>query len=173
MLTVPHVLAGAALGSLVGDVPGAPIVAFGVGWASHYVLDSLPHWERLYRPHDRLSFETDTPARDWPRHLFVQAVIDVLVAGAIIYFLATNTSEASWWNTERIVWGAIGGAVPDLLGNVPFWNRILRRLPGFKQEYAFHSNIHIAPIVQKQVPKWLGLLTQIITVTVSLWVLMR
>jgi len=173
MLIVPHVIAGAALGSLIGDVPGAPVIAFAVGWASHYVLDSVPHWERLYKSSQNINWETHRPAQEWPRHIFVQAAIDVLVAGVFLYAVATNTSEAAWWDTNRIFWGGLGAAVPDLLGNVPFWNRFLSKLPGFKQEYAFHSTIHISPEAQAKLPKWLGLLTQVLTVTLGLWVLMR
>lgn len=173
MLAVPHVLVGAALGSLVGDVPGAPVIAFAVGWASHYVLDSVPHWERLYRPHDQAGFETDTPASDWPRHIFFQAVVDVVIAGLILFVIATNTSEAAWWQTDQIFWGGVGGLVPDLLGNVPFWNRTLRKIPGFKQEHTFHSNVHISPVLQNRVPRLTGLLTQVVAVAASLWILVR
>ena len=173
MLTVPHVLVGAAIGSLIGDVPGAPAVAFAAGWASHYVMDFVPHWERLYRPFDAIDFETDTPAKDWPRHIFVQAALDVIVAGVILYAIWTNTGGASWWRTDQIFFAGLGAVVPDLLGNVPFWNKSLRRFSIFKREYAFHSGIHITDSAQRAVPRWLGLLTQVIAVTISLWILAR
>lgn len=173
MLTVPHVVTGAALGSLIGDVPAAPLIAFGVGWASHYVLDHVPHWERLYKPFQDIDWETHTPATSWPRHIFVQAALDVAVAALVLYALWTNTSEASWWRTDQIFWGGIGGAIPDVLGNVPFWNRFLTKLPGFKQEYAFHSAVHITPKAQKAVPRWTGLVTQIVVLALGLAVLTR
>lgn len=173
MLTVPHVLVGAAVGSLIGDVPGAPAIAFATGWASHYVMDFVPHWERIYKPFDEIDFETVTPAKDWPRHIFVQAVIDVLFAAVILYAIWNFTSDASWWRTDQIFFAGLGAVVPDLLGNVPFWNRYLCRQPGFKQEYAFHTSVHVTDAVQRSVPKWLGLLTQIIAVTVSICILTR
>jgi hypothetical protein len=173
MLTVPHVLVGAAVGSLIGDVPGAPAVAFAAGWATHYVMDYVPHWERLYKPFDAIDFETATPAKDWPRHIFIQALIDVLIAAMILYAIWTNTNEASWWRTDQIFFAGLGAVVPDLLGNVPFWNKNLRKIALFKREYAFHSAVHVTNEVQRRVPKWLGLLTQIIAVTLSLYVLSR
>ncbi len=173
MLSVPHVLAGAALGSFVGDVPGAPMVGFAIGWASHYVLDHVPHWERLYKPFQEIDWDTHRPAKEWPRHILVQAAIDVLLAGFILYAIATNTSEASWWRTDQIFWGAVGGLVPDLLGNVPFWNRTLRKIPGFKQEYAFHSLVHVTSQIQNSVPRLTGLATQVAVIAASLWILIR
>lgn len=172
MLTVPHVLVGAAVGSLIGDVPGAPLVAFAAGWASHYVMDFVPHWERLYKPFENIDFETATPAKDWPRHIFVQAVIDVLVAAAILYAIWTYQGPF-WWHADQIFLGGLGAVIPDLFGNVPFWNKKLRRFSIFQREYAFHSSIHVTDAVQRSVPKWLGLLTQVVAVTISLWVLQR
>jgi hypothetical protein len=40
MLATNHVLSGALIGALVRR----PMLAFGVGVASHFVLDSVPHW---------------------------------------------------------------------------------------------------------------------------------
>ncbi len=172
MLTVPHVIVGAALGSLIGDVPGAPVLAFTVGWASHYVLDSIPHWERLYKPFDKIDWETHDPTGKWPRHIFIQAALDVIVAFVILFFLSRLAAGDGVWWQSTVFWGGLGGPLPDLLGNVPFWNRFLGRLPGFKQEYAFHAKMHISQQKHDAAPKWAGLLTQVIVVTVALWVLL-
>ena len=52
MTTTPHVLTGTALASLLPTSSAyMKLVGFGFGFASHYVLDAIPHWERLYGPH--------------------------------------------------------------------------------------------------------------------------
>jgi hypothetical protein len=167
MLTVPHALTGAAIGALVKDATVAPLVAFSVGWVSHYVLDTIPHWERLYRPHDEIKFDTDQSARDWPKHIFVQAVLDVLIATGLIMWIYQSRAEVG----SVMLWGALGAVLPDLLDNVPFWNRTLRRLPFFSQEQKFHDSIHINEDTQRRVPKILGLLTQVAVVVISLFII--
>lgn len=172
MLTVPHVVVGAALGSLIGDVPGAPVVAFVVGWASHYVLDSVPHWERLYKPFQEIDWETHDPASKWPRHIFVQAALDVVVAFTLLYFLAQTAAVGGVWYASPIFWGGVGASFPDLIGNVPFWNRALRKFTIFKREYDFHVYMHIKDETQKKLPRALGLVTQLVAVTIGLaWLL--
>jgi hypothetical protein len=164
MLTVSHALTGAAIGVLVKDVSVAPLVAFSAGLASHYLLDTIPHWERLYRPHDQVKFDTTQSASDWPKHIFVQAVLVVLVAGVLAWWAYRFRADIG----STILWGVVGAVLPDLLDNVPFWNRTLRRLPAFSQEYRFHKSIHIKEESQRRAPKMLGLLTQLAVAAVSL-----
>ena len=171
MLTVPHTLVGSAIGLAVKNTPCAPALAFGLGWLSHYALDTVPHWERLYKPHDEGNFATDRPAKEWPRHMLVQAVLDVIIAGVIVSYIVVSSGGFSW--NSPVLWGAIGSFLPDFLGNVPFWNRTLQRLPFFKQEYALHSSVHITPDSQKRYPRYYGLLTQIVAVVLSLAVIIR
>ena len=45
MVLVPHMLVGAAIGSQVSSY----WLAFLFGLMSHYLLDSLPHWDYLQK----------------------------------------------------------------------------------------------------------------------------
>jgi hypothetical protein len=47
MLVSPHVTAGVALGTLIGN----PIVVIPVAIASHFILDSVPHWQETLAPY--------------------------------------------------------------------------------------------------------------------------
>lgn len=173
MLTVPHVLVGSAIGVAVSQVPGAPLVAFGLGWLSHYALDSVPHWERLYRPHEEINFETDHSINTWPRHIFVQAVLDVLAAAFIVYLIISVKNAGTFaWNSP-ILWGAIGAFLPDFLDNVPLWNRTLSRWPIFGSEARLHQSVHITEAEQQRFPRYYGLLTQVVAVSLSLAVIIR
>jgi hypothetical protein len=42
MILSTHAIVGAALASLM---PSHPIAAFAAGFASHFVIDSTPHWD--------------------------------------------------------------------------------------------------------------------------------
>jgi hypothetical protein len=79
MTTTPHILAGAALASLLPTGSASmKLFGFALGFASHYVLDAVPHWERLYGPHYNDELPPPMAAgldmslsRPWPMHLSV------------------------------------------------------------------------------------------------------
>jgi hypothetical protein len=91
MLVTNHVLSGAAVGALVGE----PALALPLGVASHFVLDSLPHWGR------------------WDSRAFFLriAVADGLTG------LATMGAALAVARPERrvaVLAGMVGAALPDL-----------------------------------------------------------
>lgn len=56
MILVTHAIIGAAAASMV---PEYPVLAFGLGFASHFVFDAIPHWHYRVRSiqknkHDRM-----------------------------------------------------------------------------------------------------------------------
>lgn len=165
MLLVVHGLVGATLGSLVGDVPGKEVIAFGIGWASHYVLDSIPHWERFYRPFQKFEWEATDPFKKWPRHVFIQAVLDALLFCLIIIWLSVSGA-----GNLAMIFGALGAIIPDLLDNVPFWRHRLRKYKLFKYGYEFHKNIHVTYSNQDKY-RLLGFASQFIIVLGALWIL--
>lgn len=171
MLTVPHVVLGAALGQAVSDVPGASLIAFGLGWGSHYLLDSLPHWERLFGSRGS-DFSTETPTREWPRSYLVQAVIDVLIAALVVGYLVWRVPHGDHFWQNPVFWGALGAFFPDLIDSVPFWNRQLGRLPFFRQERFLHQYFHISDQSQQHLPKITGLLTQLVVFLLAMWLLL-
>lgn len=171
MLSVPHVVLGAALGQAVSEVPGAGLIAFGLGWASHYLLDSLPHWERLVGAHGP-DFDTKTPVREWPKSYLIQAVLDVVIAALLIGYLIWRVPHGDQFWQNPVFWGAIGAVFPDLLDNIPFWNRRLSNLPFFKQQRFLHYYFHITEASQQHLPKYTGLVTQVVVFIFSMWLLL-
>lgn len=171
MMTVTHITAGVALGSLVGEVPGQAAIAFAVGWASHYVLDSLPHWEVLYKPFSVGNFSTQQPTSKWPKGIIFQATLDVLVAFFLLYLYLQHADPYTPILRSALFWGGIGGILPDILDNVPFWNSYLHRFSFFKKLVTFHENIHVDHDKTKHLPKLTGLITQVIVIGAGLWVL--
>jgi hypothetical protein len=92
MLVTNHVLSGA----LIGAVTRRPVVAFAAGVASHFVLDSLPHWG------------------DWgeDKALFMRvAVRDGLTGLAVMGTLAAVAPPRV---RLAVVAGMAGAALPDL-----------------------------------------------------------
>lgn len=87
MLITNHVLSGA----LVGAASPGPTSAFVLGLASHFVLDSVPHWG------------------DESRFLPV-AVVDGLIGLAAMGTIARVTSAEQ---RPRVVGGMLGACAPD------------------------------------------------------------
>lgn len=171
MLTVPHLLVGAAIGSAIPDDLAGNVLALGFGWLAHYVLDTIPHWERVIDPFGDDDFKTTLPVKKWPRRVFYQAVADVTLAFLILLAVINwQGSGLPFWR-ESIFWGAIGGIMPDLIDNAPFWNRFLIKLPIIRSENHFHQTVHITDQTQKHVPPYLGLATQATAIILSLWVI--
>ncbi len=91
MLLTYHVLSGA----LIGALARRPVPAFAVGVASHFVLDTLPHWG------------------DWgsPRRFLQVAVPDGLISLAAMGAVTALTPAA---RRPAVLAGMIGAAVPDI-----------------------------------------------------------
>ena len=91
MLLTNHVLSGALIGALVR----APLPAFAVGVASHFVLDAVPHWGQ------------------WgDRRRFLQvAVPDGLIGLAAMGAFAAASSPD---RRLAVLAGMTGAALPDL-----------------------------------------------------------
>lgn len=175
MLFVPHALFGGALGEAVSGLPGANGLAFGLGVVSHYFLDSLPHWERLVGPKlapaGEEGFSTETPFKQWPRSYVLGAIGDVVIGLLLILYMVWRLPHGQFYQNP-VFWGAFGGVLPDMLDNVPFWNRAIGNVPGLKQLRFLHNYFHISNDSQHHVPKYVGLLTQIVVFLFSAWVIL-
>ncbi len=103
MLVTNHVLAGA----LIGNASSGPVSAFVLGVASHFVMDSVPHWGG--RP---------------LREVLHVAVADGLVGATTLLLVARATPTD---RRTRVVAGMLGAAFPDsdkpwdlFIGGSPF-----------------------------------------------------
>jgi len=83
-----HIVTGAALGYLIDR----PVQAALVGVGSHIVLDTIPH----YDPDSELGY-----------------VIDALLGVLTLTFIAGSKTIRGIDGRHALLWGAIGGALPD------------------------------------------------------------
>jgi hypothetical protein len=160
MLLVTHLAVGAAIGEAVHGLPGAPAIAFVLGVASHYVLDALPHWEKL-SGEKFPDNDTSEPLKKWPRASIKSATIDgILAILFLVYFVWRQPHGAFYVNP--VFWGGIGGVLPDFLTNTPGLSKLWAKWPVFKEERYVHNYFHISHESQIHMPRYLGLITQII-----------
>lgn len=168
MLFTTHAITGAALGVATKD----PYAAVAAGWLLHHAIDALPHFDQgsfytkkagvMY-----LGIEGDRDPRfsfskrDW-RMLF----IDWGVAG-IIYIYLFATVPLTLWLVMCL--GTFGSLLPDIIDSSPLWSKKLRdRFSLIRKYHAFHVFFHWT-VAQKEI--WIGILTQIALLGVSLWYL--
>lgn len=150
MMSTAHTLASLPFGLYFPTLP----LIFLLSFIWHFFLDSLPHWN--LHPGD---------FRRHPRLFFVMAALDVfggLIAARVIFGPAIFTAP--------LLAAIIGGNLPDVLQAVydnlyrghPRW--LNWAVPFFK----FHNRI------QWELPGvWQGLISQIIIVSLSAWLMTR
>lgn len=131
MVLTTHAVVGGAIGRLLA---GQPLLAFILAFASHFVLDLIPHWDYPLRSktvdhHESYSVRF---------RLGWEMVFDLLGIGAdlalgllLAYVLFPLPAESLWWSS--VLWGAVGGILPDGLQFIySQWRwRILRGLQRF------------------------------------------
>jgi len=115
MLVTNHVLSGA----VIGAAARSPWVAFPLGFASHLVLDAIPHWGRF----------------DSHEHFMRVAVADGLTGLAA---MGLATAAARPGERAAVFAGMAGAALPDL--NKP--SKIFFGCSPFPRRFdAFHGRI--------------------------------
>jgi hypothetical protein len=94
MLVSPHLATGAALGTLVGH----PILVIPFAIASHFILDSIPHWQETLPPYKPT------------RKTWIRIPIDVVI-GLLVILLAVQAHPQH----AMAIWvGAAFASGPDI-----------------------------------------------------------
>lgn len=151
MLELPHVVIGATIASKIPN----PLISLPLAFLSHLLLDLVPHWNpELYREH-----------RQYGRPLRLSNLIviaDVILSLAAGFWIASrvlpNIAQAL-----VILFACFAAVVIDVIEGFYFYlgakNKFLKNLISFQRRH------------QGRVPLTPGLLTQIITILLSLYIL--
>jgi len=140
MVITPHLIAGAAIGAHSPNV----WAAFCFGLMSHYLFDSLPHWDYL----DNLKINKAS-------HL-IKIFIDFIIAITIVLYLA-------WPLNLIIIFAIFGALLPDFM---EFLHQSLK-IKLFCPLSLFHKKIHY----YKRVSFFKGSISQVIIVVISIIIL--
>lgn len=168
MTITPHILTGAALASLLpAGSTTIRLTGFVLGFASHYVLDVVPHWERLYGVH----YNDELPGSyaNWPRHITLQGLADTFIGCATFFTVLILIVPDSIRVT--VLLGGIGAALPDLMDSVPWWSNYTKRLPIWRYLTRLHDWVHLDYDLQRKLPSFLGLVSQIVVIVAALFIL--
>ncbi len=152
MTLTTHAIAGAALASLT---PAQPVLGFCLGFASHYALDAIPHWDYpLYS-----SIDPDRGgALVLDRALFIDLFdigCDLLLGIALSFFFFGGSGALL-----AIIAGIAGGIAPDFL------QFIYTRLPTrpIKAMQDLHNRTHSPHRLRQEGRSVLGIASQVLII---------
>lgn len=97
-----------------------PALAFCAGFCSHFLLDAIPHWD--YPLGSSTKHATEDPLKGdfiiGKAFVFdlIKIGIDFLIGLSIVFFFVFNSDyNFISFLSSSILWGALGGMVPDFL----------------------------------------------------------
>ena len=135
MLTTPHLLVGAAIGSQFSN----PYIVVPAAVASHFLLDSVPHLMGIVEVHDL----------DKKDLAFVAG--DVMLGVSLVYIFSLLSP-----NPSMIYLGAFTSMVPD-------FHHTFQALFG-PDKLKKYNNLHLKFHYKKRMPVVTGMATQVMTI---------
>ena len=149
MLETPHVIVGAAIATKVVN----PILSIPLAFASHFVLDEVPHWN----PH----LYTETKKLGKPTLISTKVIILDVIASLISGFYLASRALPNKAHALAIILACFFAVLPDLIEAPYFFlnvrNNLMKKWILFQKSLQVNSNFA------------LGLLTQVIIILTSLW----
>jgi len=135
MTLATHAVVGAGVASAFGLMPGG---AFCAGFASHFLLDRLPHWD--YELKSATINKVDPLKSTWTINRqatrdFIKISFDLLLGFSLALIFFAGNGQGYWLS---ILFGAFGGMLPD---GLQFLYLKLRREP-LTLFFRFHSLMH-------------------------------
>lgn len=151
MLFTTHALVGATIGNITNN----PLVAVILGIISHHLLDYIPHYDP-----GSFYYGKKSPNNLTPQQLYM-AVIDVSMGIGYLAMIVVVINH----NTN-LLWGALGGVLPDLVDNTPVAKDIFRKFWFGNKYHNFHEKFHTTMPWQKALA---GLGGQLLIMLICLW----
>lgn len=149
MLETPHAIVGAAI---VTKIPN-PLISLPLAFASHFVLDMVPHWN----PHLNQEIRKYGKVTSRSRNLVIADVIAALAFGSL---MATQFATSPT-HLVFILLGAFAGVLPDVIEGPYFF---LKWKTKFIEKW-----IMFQKAIQVDTTPFPGLATQVATIIAAVW----
>jgi hypothetical protein len=102
----------AATGALIGTELANPVLAFAVSFILHFLIDIIPHGDRELGKKFFGLINKKISEEEKIKSLAAYGIIDYIV---LIFFLLFMFKNFSFAKVDGVIWGIIGGILPDLL----------------------------------------------------------
>jgi hypothetical protein len=142
MTLATHAVVGSAIASLV---PTHPVIGFCAGFLSHFLLDSIPHWDYP------LKSDSINPSKGGALKLDKNVIIDLSCIGfdiglGLAFSIAFFISNAPFL---PIIIGACAGIIPDVLQFVysRYPKSFLKYLQAFHLWMHAETNLNNRPVL--------------------------
>lgn len=153
MLETPHVVTGIAIASVTGN----PLIAFPLAIASHFFLDMVPHWN----PH--LNTDLKKYGRVSNKNVALVVLDSFLALGIGLFFAYRSLPDTMM--ALAVLAGCFGGVLPDLAEAPHYFLKF--RHPVMDKFINWQKSI------QNDTSPIPGIISQILTILVGLWVIGR
>jgi len=140
----------ATVGAIIGENVNTPLLAFVLGFISHFILDVLPHGdEELVK-----AYRNDFKNRGMLYLIFFDIVSTIILMLLLFYFHKISLGMT-------VIWGVIGGIAPDIM--VAIYEITHKH---FHRTHKFHFWTHdkIGHHLHWVMPLKLGLLIQLLLI---------
>jgi len=149
VLETPHAIVGAVI---VSKIPN-PIISLPLAFASHFVLDMVPHWN----PHLNTEIRNKGKISSTTTLIVAADVLLAIISGVAISSLSLpDTTHAGF-----VLMGAFSGVLPDVV-EAPYF------FLGWKTK-AIEKWLSFQKSIQSDTTPFAGLMTQVATVLASIW----
>lgn len=141
----------ATLGAVIGKLAGNPVLAFVLAFASHLMVDMIPHGDTGLSDNFRIHKKNQKLA-------VAYVAVDAIVAVCFVLLIA-NTRDID--NLRNFTWGIVGGVLPDFLVGV----YEVTKSPLLRWFYKVHFFFHDFFVKRRgEVPLYYAILAQIVFV---------
>jgi hypothetical protein len=147
MLLGTHLITGAVAGEYLDN----PFLAFAAGFILHFIIDAIPHFDTT--DNDKMTFRQMAL-------IFVDGIIGII----IVFYCYKDFSV----HKMSYLAGALGGILPDILDNVPFWEKSFQKSTFGRNFHNLHKwvqSIKLSPIP--------GLAIQYLIIAVAVLILVK
>jgi hypothetical protein len=140
----------ATVGAVIGENVNTPLLAFILGFISHFILDIIPHGdEELIK-----AYRNDFKNRGMLYLIFFDLIATVILMFALFYWHKVDL-------TATVIWGMIGGVAPDFMVAI---NEITHKHFCRTQKLHLWTHDKIGHKLNWAMPLQLGLLLQLIII---------
>lgn len=149
MLETPHVIVGATIATKIPN----PLISIPLAFASHFVLDRIPHWN----PHLNTEIKKYGAVTKLTRNIVILDVVAALASGIYIANLAMPDAA----HAMTILFASFAAVLPDVIEGPYFF---LKWKTDFIEKW-----IKFQKAIQVDAPIKLGLATQALTIIACFW----
>ncbi|MCX6744443.1 MAG: hypothetical protein NTX82_02875 [Candidatus Parcubacteria bacterium] len=140
----------ATVGAIIGENVNTPLLAFILSFISHFILDLIPHGDKELIKAYRNNFKNKA---------MLYLICFDLITTPILLGLLISSGQITY--SRIILWGIIGGILPDILVAI---HEISDKL--FSRTHKFHNWTHER--LSWSIPLKFGIIVQIIIVYLML-----